>query len=84
MPPTGFDNGPVYRLKRAIRRILKHMYLDRPLPESPISYSTPNKTERNREIVRRYEMGETLEDLAAMYAISIARVHEIVTSYQKH
>ncbi|MBI5960343.1 MAG: hypothetical protein HY866_16505 [Chloroflexi bacterium] len=54
------------------------MLYDTPYPENPQSDLTPEKTDRNAEIIARYEAGETGASLAIAYRISEQRVNQIV------
>jgi Mor family transcriptional regulator len=58
------------------------MLYDSPFPETPRSDHTPEKSERNAEIVARHEAGETGADLARVFGISEQRVNQIVRSHR--
>jgi Mor family transcriptional regulator len=54
------------------------MLYDTPFPETPRTDHTPEKADRNAEIVARYEAGETGAHLARVFSISEQRVNQIV------
>jgi transposase len=47
-------------------------------PEKPITRKHVPKSERNAQIIAAYAQGKTLEDIAILFGISIARVHQIL------
>jgi Mor family transcriptional regulator len=53
------------------------MLYDTPFPTEPQN-DLPSKTERNAEIRVRYEQGETVGELAAVFGISEQRVSQII------
>jgi Mor family transcriptional regulator len=54
------------------------LYGSAPTSNTPISYITPPKEDRNREIYQRYIDGARAVDLAAEYGISLQRVYVII------
>ena len=65
----------------AVEIVLWVMYADRPKPTRPASSMIPTKTDRNREIIRRYLAGERAVDLAQEFGISVRRVNRLVRRY---
>ena len=61
-----------------MQRFVIALYYDTTMPKYPQPTNVP-RTERNQAILDAYQRGETLERIAAAFAISIARVHQIVT-----
>jgi Mor family transcriptional regulator len=75
----GFGHTSVYRLIRAIKRLLEvYFYGGGPAPSVPITEQRIPKTWRNDQLIARYRDGETLEELATSFGISIARVHQVI------
>lgn len=58
-------------------RLVYRLYKDIPLLHEPINHKNPPKTTRNADICARHNAGETLQEIAAVYDISLQRVHEI-------
>ncbi|MFC1961038.1 sigma factor-like helix-turn-helix DNA-binding protein [Chloroflexota bacterium] len=54
------------------------LYLGISLPEQPLTFQTPSKSERNQHIRRRYKTGETVAKLAQVFDISEQRVSQII------
>jgi hypothetical protein len=54
------------------------MLYDSPFPETPQTDHTPEKSERNAEIIARYKAGEVGALLAQAFGISEQRVGQIV------
>jgi DNA-binding NarL/FixJ family response regulator len=77
MPPQGFGPGAVFLAETAMQRMIVALYYDTTMPEYPWPSNVP-LTDRNQAIVDAYRRGETLERIAAAFAISIARVHQIL------
>ena len=79
MTLTGFGRASIYRLVRAIQRyITVYFYGNLPAPKTPITDRHVPKDMRNTLIIKRYKDGETLEDLAQAFSLSVARVHQII------
>jgi DNA-directed RNA polymerase specialized sigma subunit len=77
MPPQGFGPGAVFLAETAMQRFVVALYYDTTVPEYPWPSNVP-LTDRNQAIVDAYQRGETLERIAAAFAISNARVHQIL------
>ncbi|HEX3054440.1 MAG TPA: hypothetical protein VHP83_27545 [Aggregatilineaceae bacterium] len=77
MPHRGFKDTACFDIWLATYNIIQMLY-DTPHPENPQSDLTPQKTNRNAEIIARYEAGETGASLASAYGISEQRVNQIV------
>ena len=60
-----------------MQRFIVALYYDTTMPEYPWPSNVP-LTDRNQAIVDAHQRGETLERIAAAFAISIARVHQIL------
>ncbi len=58
------------------------MLYDTPYPTEPQNDLVPEKTERNAEIVARYEAGESGASLAHAFGISEQRVNQIIRGHQ--
>jgi Mor family transcriptional regulator len=54
------------------------MLYDTPFPETPQTDHTPEKADRNAEIIARYAAGEMGASLALAFGISEQRVNQIV------
>jgi hypothetical protein len=67
----------------AINTIIKRLYTHKPLSSTPVTGKTPRQAERNAEILRRKENGETVPDLAKAYGISEQRIHQILRGKRK-
>ena len=79
MPRRGLDNRSVFeQLRYAARCMILENYAGMLLPQKPISRMTPTKCERNEEIRRRHQQGETLISLAEVFGLSENRVWQIV------
>jgi hypothetical protein len=78
--PTGVGSVPLPFFARAVLRLLERLYRGRLLPTAPISRKHIANTDRNTLIRKRYEDGETVSDLARIYAISPQRVWQIVSN----
>ncbi len=65
----------------AVDIVLWVMYADKPKLVRPASSMIPAKTERNREIIRRYLAGERAEDIAQEFGISVRRVNRLIRRY---
>jgi Mor family transcriptional regulator len=58
------------------------LYGSRPTSSSPVTKTTPPKTDRNREIYQRYLAGESPSLLAREYGISEQRVFVIIRKFK--
>ena len=54
------------------------MLYDSPFPETPQTEHTPEKADRNAEIIALHEAGETGAYIAQAFSISEQRVNQIV------
>jgi Mor family transcriptional regulator len=54
------------------------MLYDTPFPETPQTDHTPEKADRNAEIIARFEAGEAGASIAKVFHISEQRVSQIV------
>jgi hypothetical protein len=73
----GFKPAACSDIWRATFHIVEMLY-DTPFPTEPQSDHTPEKAERNAEIIVRYEAGEAGASLAQAFGISKQRVNQIV------
>jgi hypothetical protein len=78
MPLQGFRPGAVFSTETAMERLLVALYVETTMPEYPWPSNSP-MSERNQAIMDAYRQGETLEHIATVFGISIARVHQIIT-----
>ena len=75
MPHTGLQPRPYFNLEDAMWNILSRLY--RGMPEKIQVAVTMQR--RNDEIRRRYGSGqESIPDLAKVFGISNARIHQIL------
>jgi phage terminase Nu1 subunit (DNA packaging protein) len=81
LPHRGFEDTACFDLWLATFHILEMLY-DTPFPDEPQTDHI-EKTERNAEIITRYEAGETGASLAQAYGISEQRVNQIVRRKRK-
>jgi Mor family transcriptional regulator len=58
------------------------MLYDTPFPETPQTDHTPEKADRNTEIIARHKAGETGASIAQTFGISEQRVNQIVRGRQ--
>jgi Mor family transcriptional regulator len=58
------------------------MLYDTPFPEVPQTNPTPEKADRNKQIIARYEAGETGASIAQAFGISQQRINQIVRRQQ--
>jgi hypothetical protein len=58
------------------------MLYDTPYPETPQTDHTPEKADRNTEIIVRYKAGETGARIAQAFGISEQRVNQIIRGRQ--
>jgi hypothetical protein len=77
----GFNIPPCFDLWLATFHIVERLY-DPPYPETPQT-DRVEKTERNAEIIARYEAGETGACLAEAFGISEQRVNQVVRGKRK-
>ena len=77
----GFNPTACFDIWLATFHIIEMLY-DTPFPEMPQIDHTPNKTERNAEIIARYEAGETGASIAQVFGISEQRVNQIIRGRQ--
>ena len=80
----GRDATSVFeQLRYAARRLMAELYLSMLLPGKPVSHHTPSKCERNEEIRRRHQRGESLYRLAEVFGLTEQRIWQIVNSRRK-
>ena len=65
-------------LETATQMVLRLLYFDQPVSDSPATSYTPTKSERHTQIRDRYAQGETIPELSEAFNISRARVHQII------
>jgi hypothetical protein len=73
----------IHSLEDATETILKLLYEGEVLPQSPVSNSTPRKTQRNLLIRQRYADGESAPHLAKDFGISEQRIYQILHGKRK-
>lgn len=73
----GFEPTACFDIWLAAFHILGALY-DSPFPTDPQNDLVPEKVERNAEIRARYEAGESVGELAAVFGISEQRVSQII------
>ncbi len=81
MPHRGFNPTACFDIWLATFHIIEMLY-DTPFPEMPQTDHTPNKADRNAEIIARYEAGETGASIAQAFGISEQRVNQITRGRQ--
>lgn len=81
MPHRGLEDTACFDLWLATFHILERLY-NTPSPDTPQTDHV-KKTDRNAEIIARYEAGETGSSLAEAYGISEQRVNQIVHGKRK-
>ena len=74
---TGFEPPTCFDIWLATFHIIEMLY-DTPFPTEPQNDLVPAKTERNTEIIARYEAGETGASIAQAFDISEQRVNQII------
>jgi hypothetical protein len=77
MPQRGFAPRAVFSPEVAMSQFILAMYVDTVAPQYPRP-TNAKRTDRNQAIIEAYHNGETLERIAAMFDISIARAHQII------
>jgi hypothetical protein len=84
VPHRGRDATSVFeQLRYAARRLMLELYLGMLLPHKPVSHRTLANCERNEEIRRRHQRGESLSTLADVFGLSEQRIWQIVNSRRK-
>ncbi len=81
MLPEGYETTSRDSMGLAMEIVLWIMYAYMPKPTRPASSMIPAKTQRNREIIRRYMAGERAIDLAQEFGISVRRVNRLIRRY---
>lgn len=76
--PTGLNTNAVPPLRVAIQRVLELLYQDTPHSSIPITHKHHALTQRNAAICARHTAGDTLNEIAEQFGISIQRVHQII------
>ena len=72
----------IFDLKSATTYFIKQLYQYEQAPEYPVS-DNPKKRDRNTEIRQLYADGEGVPDLAKAFAISKARIYQILKGKRK-
>lgn len=78
---TGLGATSLPLLKIAAKIIVSAQYPSLDELESPISYKHVSKDQRNQRIIQLYNEGFTLESLAELFDLSVARVHQIIVRW---
>jgi hypothetical protein len=73
----GFEPAACFDIWLATFHIMEMLY-DTPFPELPQTDHTPEKADRNAEIIARHKTGETGASLAQVFGISEQRVNQII------
>jgi hypothetical protein len=73
----GFEPAACFDIWLATFHILEMLY-DSPFPAEPQNDLVLTETERNTDIRKRYEQGETISELAAAFGIPKQRVSQII------
>jgi hypothetical protein len=73
----GLEPAACFDIWLATFHIIEMLY-DTPFPEMPQTDHTPEKADRNAEIIARSEAGETEASIAQAFNISEQRVNQIV------
>jgi hypothetical protein len=73
MPPTGFQSTGRFNILYAVHRVLNEVYRD-----IVHEFYSVTETRRNTEIKRLYQTGYSIPELAMMYDLSNARIHQIL------
>ncbi|MCU0463923.1 MAG: hypothetical protein MUF38_05090 [Anaerolineae bacterium] len=81
--PTGITDAALPNLSAAIFRLLEILYSDEPQPLNPISNKHLSNAERNGQICARHAAGDTLEEIAKDFNLSLQRVHQIIHRWCK-
>ena len=85
MPHRGLEPTSVFwaicDIYEAIGRIIAALYEEQPEPEEPFNYRTPSKEQRNREIIKRYALGQSVQHLSFVFQVSEQRIHQILQGY---
>jgi DNA-binding NarL/FixJ family response regulator len=77
MAPNPVGATALHSVEKAAQEVLKRLYGSNPPPEQPVSNFRIAKTDRNQQIIERYEGGDTLAEIARDFNISVNRVHQI-------
>ncbi len=80
LAPEGYRASRLLTAELAEELVLRDLYTAHAAP-SIVRFRHLAKTQRNAEIVRRHEEGETLAALAQEYGVSEQRVWRIVQRY---
>ncbi len=81
MPHRGLRTAACFDIWLATFHIIEMLY-DTPFPDTPQTDHI-EKTDRNAEIIARYEAGETGSSIAQAYGISEQRVSQILRGQLK-
>ncbi len=77
VPHRGFKPTACFDIWLATFHIIERLY-DTPFPENLQTDHTPEKADRNAEIIARYEAGETGVGIAQDFGVSGQRVNQII------
>jgi hypothetical protein len=77
MPHRGFKAAACFDIWLATFHIVEMLY-DTPFPTEPQTDHTPEKADRNAEIIARFEAGEAGISIARVFHISEQRVSQII------
>ncbi len=80
MPPRGLYGPSFPKAEKAMFKIVWYLYWGTTPPHQPLFDGTLPKLDRNKEIITRYTAGETIPELAEVFGISRARIHQILHS----
>jgi cytochrome b involved in lipid metabolism len=84
VPHRGRDDTSVFeQLHYAARRLMVELYLGMLRPTEPVSRLTPAKCERNEEIRRRHQRGESQSRLAEVFGLTEQRIWQFANSRRK-
>lgn len=78
MPPTGLQPTLYCTTEIAVTFTLVRVYYD----QIPPDYNTQLLSERNEQIRQQYATGYSIPQLADVYNLSNARIHQIIRSGQ--
>ena len=73
MPPTGLDRTGRFTLVTAVFFMLHVTFKD-----DRYQFYSMTESDRNQEIQARYLNGYTIPELATLYNLSNARIHQII------
>jgi len=68
-------------LERASQILIQQLYRGYPEVEETIYHLIPEKSDRNQQIYELYKNGETPDQIASKFDISVQRVHQIIQKF---